>query len=82
MLYANGTVYALARSLDSETRIVAVNIGTQAAQVTLDLAGLGVGKGDTRSAQASHRLLYGIADLNWHEQTLSLTLPARQGIIL
>jgi len=82
VLYANGTVYAFARQLDSETRIVAVNIGTQAAQVTLDLAGLGVGKGDTRSAQASHRLLYGIADLNWHEQTLSLTLPARQGIIL
>ncbi len=78
VLYAKGTVYAFARTLESETRIVAVNIGTEPVQFSLDLpedlAGLGDMKGD--------RLLYGTADLTWQDHTLSLTLPARQGVIL
>ncbi len=87
VLHANETVYAFARSLDSETRIVVVNISTESASVSLDLAGLELAEldrtqGDTRSAQASHRPLYGTADLTWHADTLSLTLPARQGVVL
>ncbi len=86
VLYAKGAVYAFARTLESETRIVAVNSSTEPVQFSLnlpeDLAGLEDLKGDTRSAQASHRLLYGTAEVTWQDHTLSLTLPARQGVIL
>ena len=77
LLSAQGTVYVFARILGTEELIVAVNIGTVPAKVSLETSGL--------HSQPT-QLLYGAAEAQWtgtgeHSQ-LTLNLPARTGCIL
>jgi cyclomaltodextrinase/neopullulanase len=77
VLYAQGTLYIFARTLDAEELIIAVNIGTASATANLDVASL---------QTQPHKLLYGDAEFAWHNEgdtkQLSITIPARTGCIL
>jgi len=75
VLYAQGLVYIFARTLGSEEIIVAVNAGTDPAQVSL-----------AASKLRSHpsKLLFGSAEIEWTGDgaQLNLNLPSRAGCIL
>ncbi len=73
-LFAEGMVYVFVRKLADEELVVAVNAGTEAAQVTL-------AAGDRLSTEPS-RLLYGDGSATWQNRDLSLDLPARTGLVL
>jgi glycosidase len=75
ILYAEQTLYSFARTLDDEALIVAVNVGTESAQMTLkDL--------NTQLKSQPSRLLYGSGDASWSENHLHLSIPARKGVVL
>jgi cyclomaltodextrinase / maltogenic alpha-amylase / neopullulanase len=59
--------------LGTEELIVAVNAGTAPAKVSVEAADL--------KSQPS-KLLYGNAEIEWSENQLELSLPARTGCIL
>ncbi len=74
-LYAEGAVYAFARSLGDDELIIAVNVGTVPAKVVLNTSDSGLKSRPTK-------LLYG-ADAQWSENTpLELYLPGRSGCVL
>lgn len=75
ILYAQGMVYAFARSLAEERLIIAVNAASETAQVTIDLTEMVQG-------DRSPQILYGTSDLRWEQHQLHLGLPARSGVIL
>ncbi|AFY80044.1 glycoside hydrolase family 13 protein [Oscillatoria acuminata] len=73
VLSAQGTLYVFARQLPEEELIVAVNVGTNACEQTVDVSELN-----------SHpeKLLYGKAQVSWQDDQMSLTVPPRSGCIL
>ncbi len=73
-LYAEGTVYVFARSLGDDELMIAVNVGTEPAKVTVESESL---------KPRPNKLLYGSADAEWSEDThLELHLPERSGCVL
>ncbi len=76
-IYAQGDAYAFVRSLDAVEIIVAVNVGTTAVTIDLDLAELGL---KTRP----ERQLFGTSELAWTQEGTMLTidLAPRSGCIL
>jgi glycosidase len=73
-LVADGTVYAFGRTLEGSSLVVAVNVGDEAQQLTVPLAGLPAGQ---------PRVLYGSGDELRHDgETISVILPAQSGIVL
>lgn len=76
VLFAERTVYVFARILGAEEIIVAVNIGTEPAQVSFEAAGL-----QSKPSQ----MLYGSGEAVWNKgeaSHLDLKLPSRSGCIL
>jgi len=69
-LYAQGEVYILARSLPTETIVVAVNAGTQSAIATLP------------AMPQPLQQLFGDSTLNQTADGLQISLPARSGCVL
>lgn len=77
ILYAEGTVYVFARILANQELIIAVNVGTSAANTSFEVTAL--------QSQPSY-LLYGDAEISWQEtggktKQLNLDLPPRTGCI-
>jgi cyclomaltodextrinase/neopullulanase len=75
VLWAESLSYVFARIGSGETLLVAINADTTPAQLNLE------GIGTQLPTQPRH-ILYGSCDMNWSADHLSLTLPARTGIIL
>ncbi|OCQ95741.1 alpha-amylase [Nostoc sp. MBR 210] len=77
VLYAQGTLYVFARTLDTEELIIAVNTGTASVKANIDIASL--------QTQPS-KLLFGYAEFEWNNtgetKQLCLTVSPRQGCIL
>lgn len=75
VLFAEGMVYVFARQLGDEELIVAVNVGSSAANVSFQPEGL---------SSVPRQLLYGKAVISWTEASgfLGLQLEARSGCIL
>ncbi|MEX0269307.1 glycoside hydrolase family 13 protein [Leptolyngbyaceae cyanobacterium UHCC 1019] len=69
-LYAKGDVYILARSLPTETIVVAVNAGTESATATLP------------AMPQALQQLFGESTLKQTANELEITLPQRSGCIL
>ncbi len=78
VLYAAGMIYVFARCFGDDALIIAVNVGTQPAQIRLtdlpDTLPELVGRGD--------RLVYGTGEAEWQQGELRLTIPARTGLVL
>jgi glycosidase len=73
-LFAQGHVYALARVLDDEQVIVALNVGSESATVHISRDALpGRSQGDR---------VFGDGEAHWSDTGLSLMLPARSGLVL
>ncbi|MEG4233797.1 glycoside hydrolase family 13 protein [Microcoleus sp. Pol11C3] len=77
ILFAEGTVYVFARILGDEEIVVAVNVATEAANISFEPAKL----------KSPHdKLLFGKGELVWkgegETRQLELMLPARSGLIL
>jgi cyclomaltodextrinase len=77
ILFAEGAVYVFARILGDEEIVVAVNVSTEAAQISFEPANL----------KSTHdKLLYGKGEFVWkadgETRHLELMLPARSGLIL
>lgn len=77
ILFAEGTVYVFARILGDEEIVVAVNVSTEAANISFEPANL----------KSRHdKLLYGKGEFVWkgdgENRHLELMLPARSGLIL
>ncbi|UNU23358.1 glycoside hydrolase family 13 protein [Microcoleus vaginatus] len=77
VLFAEGTVYVFARILGDEEIVVAVNVATEAANISFEPANL----------KSPHdKLLYGKGEFVWkgegETRQLELMLPARSGLIL
>lgn len=76
VLFAEGDVYAFARTLKAEELIVAVNVGTEARTATLVPAEVGL-------KTPPQRQLFGHSDYEWTaEGQLVLHLPPRCGCVL
>ena len=77
VLYAAGAGYVFARSLPTETLIIAVNISSHPITITITCQPQHAGL----SSQPRH-LRYGNATVQWENADLMLQLPARSGCIL
>ncbi|MBE9182750.1 DUF3459 domain-containing protein [Oculatella sp. LEGE 06141] len=75
VLFAEGLVYALARSLDETSLIVAINAGTEAAEVKLEAVA-------RRLPSQPERVVYGNGEATWMGDHLLLNLPGRSGLVL
>lgn len=76
VIYAEGTGYVFARTLDSEELLVAVNVGTSPIKITASPSVAGL------STQPQKRL-FGSAHFEWTEDGhLVLEMPARSGFVL
>ncbi|MDX2232793.1 MAG: glycoside hydrolase family 13 protein [Leptolyngbyaceae cyanobacterium bins.349] len=76
VLYAAGSIYAFARTLGSDELIIAVNVDTAPAKVTLHPASFGL------TTQPQHRL-FGTNHFAWSaDSQLVLELPPRSGCVL
>ncbi|MBF2022644.1 MAG: glycoside hydrolase family 13 protein [Hydrococcus sp. C42_A2020_068] len=73
VLYAQGGVYVFSRSLGTEKLIVAVNVDTNPAAITVEFADL-----QTRP----ENLLYGKGRVLWQGNRLKLDIPSRTGCII
>ncbi|MBD2080471.1 glycoside hydrolase family 13 protein [Leptolyngbya sp. FACHB-17] len=75
VLYAEGTTYVFARTLDNQTVIIAVNVGTVAVKAAIHW---------NKTGLKTHpsRIVYGNAELIWNEQELEIDLPERSGCIV
>lgn len=73
VLYAQGGVYVFSRSLGTEQLIVAVNVDTTPAAITVEFADL-----QTRP----ENLLYGKGRVLWQGNRLELDIPSRTGCII
>jgi cyclomaltodextrinase len=72
VLYAVGTVYVFARTLESEELIIAVNVGTESITVNIDCCNL---------PNKPHQVLFGNGEITWKDNNVSLTIPPRSGLI-
>ncbi|QSV74475.1 MAG: DUF3459 domain-containing protein [Aphanizomenon flos-aquae KM1D3_PB] len=72
VLYAVGTVYVFARTLESEELIIAVNVGTESITVNIDCRNL---------PKKPHQVLFGNGEITWKDNNVSLTIPPRSGLI-
>ena len=72
VLYAVGTVYVFARTLESEELIIAVNVGTESITVNIDCRNL---------PNKPHQVLFGNGEITWKDNNVSLTIPPRSGLI-
>ena len=73
VLYAQGSVYSFARVLDTEAIIVAVNPSDSPAKVNFLVADL---------PNKPQSIIYGEGDLSWQENTLELSIPPRNFLII
>lgn len=77
ILFAEGTVYVFARILGDEEIVVAVNVGTESANISFEAANL---------KSPHEKLLFGKGEFVWkgegETRHLELSLPARSGLIL
>jgi len=77
ILFAEGTVYVFARILGDEEIVVAVNVGTEEANISFEAAKL---------KSPHEKLLFGKGDFLWkgegEARHLELMLPARSGLII
>ncbi|WP_036480040.1 glycoside hydrolase family 13 protein [Myxosarcina sp. GI1] len=77
VLYANESIYAFARILDSEIVIVAINIDDNSATVRFPVSEL---------ASQPDSVIYGKGRMTWHSaeemQELEITLPARNSVMV
>jgi cyclomaltodextrinase len=72
VLYAVGTVYVFARTLESEELIIAVNVGSESITVNIDCRNL---------PNKPHQVLFGNGEITWKDNNVSLTIPPRSGLI-
>ena len=76
-LYANETIYILARILEGEETIVAVNVGNSQSIVTFAV---------TELQSQPDNVVWGSGRLAWHsipgDLKLEITIPARNGLII
>lgn len=75
VLYAEGMVYAFARTQGAEAVVVVVNAGTEPAKASLEAVG-------KRIPSHPHEVVYGNGDASWAGETLTVNLPARSGLIV
>lgn len=83
LLQTAGDIYVFARILEAEALVVGVNIGPETATTTIGLTPLGEGI-------CPNKIVYGQVQvelskderMEWSEQKLTLTIPARSGCIL
>jgi cyclomaltodextrinase / maltogenic alpha-amylase / neopullulanase len=79
VLYAQGNAYVFVRTLDDEELLVAVNVGTEALNISLDLASLEL-KSDPEQQ------LFGTAKIKWPQARaidhLNINLSPRSGCVL
>ncbi|MBF2078400.1 MAG: glycoside hydrolase family 13 protein [Synechococcales cyanobacterium T60_A2020_003] len=73
VIYAEGEVYAFARSHIDQTLIVAVNVGMKSAQITLDLA---------KFPELEQKIVYGAGEISVNQGAIALKLTARSGIVM
>ena len=71
VLYAESTIYVFARSIEDDSVIVAVNIGTAAAKASFAV-----------DSSLPQQKLYGEGEITESDSTLMLELPARSGLVL
>jgi cyclomaltodextrinase / maltogenic alpha-amylase / neopullulanase len=73
VLAAQGSLYVFSRSLNEEFLVIAVNVGNEPAQISVEITDL-----------KSHpeNLLYGVGKVSWDKERLSLDIPARTGCII
>jgi glycosidase len=86
-LYAQGFVYVFARILGEEELIIAINAGHESTRVGVELNGVRLPEESVSTLQTRPRvILYGSGEADWGDgersDLLSLTLPARSGLIL
>lgn len=72
-LYAEGTTYVFARTLDKEELIVAVNVGTAPTKASFAVSAL---------RSAPQQILYGAGAIDWFEDSLTVELAARSGCVV
>jgi Glycosidases len=83
ILLAEGTVYVFARILGDEEIVIAVNVGTESANISFEVPITE----RSRSVKSPHdKLLFGQGEFVWkgegETRHLELSLPARSGLIL
>jgi glycosidase len=85
VLFAQGSVYAFARTLGTEELIVALNVGMEPVKVNVEPQGIRLPEGvmSTLQTRPDH-LLYGSGTAEWvgGGSHLNLSLPPRTGLIL
>jgi len=74
ILAAEGLAYAFYRHLEDDFVVVAVNAGLE--PVTLSLTA------EALTAAQPEQVLYGSGDVSWENDTLTLALPPRQGLMV
>jgi cyclomaltodextrinase / maltogenic alpha-amylase / neopullulanase len=79
VLHAQGNAYVFARILDQEELLIAVNVGTESLNISLDLASLGLKYGPEQQ-------LFGTAQIEWPQAEaiaqLKINLAPRSGCVL
>jgi cyclomaltodextrinase / maltogenic alpha-amylase / neopullulanase len=79
VLYAQGDAYVFVRTLDDQELLVAVNVGTESLNISLELANLGL-------KSTPNQQLFGTAQFGWKQDEaiahLSIDLEPRSGCIL
>jgi cyclomaltodextrinase / maltogenic alpha-amylase / neopullulanase len=75
VLDAAGNGYAFVRSLDDEEIVVAVNIGMESIEISLDLTSLGL-------PSRPERVVFGAAKIDCDGKDLKIDLPPRSGCIV
>jgi glycosidase len=71
VLLAQGNVYVFARSLATDVVVVAINVGTETAQVSIA----------ADDAIHTKTVVFGTGAIAYTDQSLYITLPARTGLI-
>ncbi|MGF1537522.1 MAG: glycoside hydrolase family 13 protein [Elainellaceae cyanobacterium] len=74
VLATEGLAYAFSRQLDDDLVIVAVNAGDESTTLTLQNEALTQAKPE--------QILYGGGEVTWQGDTLTVTVPPRQGVVL
>jgi glycosidase len=75
ILFAQGDVFCMGRSLAEDGAIVALNVGTEPAQVSFEPP-------EVIQRLRCDRLVYGSGSVTWTEKTLLVSIPARTGMIV
>jgi cyclomaltodextrinase / maltogenic alpha-amylase / neopullulanase len=79
VLHAQGNAYVFTRTLENEALLVAINVGTEALSISLDLASLEL-------KSVPEQQLFGTAQIDWPQPEantpLNITLASRSGCVL